>query len=134
MQAQQLAHRMTDDEQFLHRQVHPNWVQEGRVTSQAFSPTPKDEGFLSVYDGKQIAPDASFSHYTTVLKLSAAGTVSVSDAEVAAVGLPWKPDPAPFPEHAVIDFNQLPPPIKVKPKAQALAEKARQRGWTFQPT
>lgn len=122
---------MADDEQVLHRQVHPSWVQEGRITSQAFSPTPKDEGFLSVYDGNLIAPDASFTHYTTALKLTAAGTVSVTGADVAAVGLPWRPDPVPFPEHAVIDFNELLPPLKVKPKAQALAEKARKRGWTF---
>jgi len=125
---------MADEEQPLHRQVHPSWVQEGRITSQAFTPTPKDEGLLSIYDGTQITPEASFTHYTTMLKLSAAGTVSVTAAEVAAVGLQWRSDPQPFPEHALIDFTQLPPPAKVKPKAQALAEKARQRGWTHFPS
>ena len=117
----------------LHRQVHPSWVQDGRVTSQAFSPTPKDAGLLSVYDGKKIAPEPSFIHYTTVQRLAAAGSVSVTTDEVASVGLPWRPDPEPFPEHAVIDYSALPTLGKAKAKAQALAERARQRGSTYAP-
>lgn len=124
---------MANEEQTLHRQVHPAWVQEGRITSQAFGPTPKDAGLLSVYDGQQIAAEGSFNHYTTVLKLTAIGTVSLAEREVTEVGLPWRPDPKPFPEHAVIDFNGLPTAGKVKAKAQALAERARQRGWTHRP-
>ncbi|MBN8507336.1 MAG: hypothetical protein J0L57_01860 [Burkholderiales bacterium] len=124
---------MATKEQTLHRQVHPSWVQGDRITSQAFSPTPKDAGLLSVYDGRQIAAGGSFNHYTTVLNLTAIGTVSVAESEVTEVGLPWRPDPAPFPEHAVIDFTGVPSAGKVKAKAQALAEKARQRGWSHKP-
>jgi len=124
---------MANEEQLLHRQVHPSWVQGGRITSQAFGPTPKDAGLLSVYDGQQITPEGSFNHYTSVLKLTAIGTVSVAEHEVTGVGLPWRLDPEPFPEHAVIDFTGLPKPKTVKAKAQALAEKARQRGWTHKP-
>lgn len=124
---------MANEEQSLHRQVHPSWVQDGRITSQAFGPTPKDAGLLSVYDGRQIAAEGSFNHYTSVLKLTAIGTVSVAEREVTEVGLPWRLDPAPFPEHAVIDFTGLATPKTVKAKAQALAERARQRGWTHKP-
>jgi hypothetical protein len=124
---------MADEEQTLHRQVHPSWVQDGRITSQAFSPTPKDAGLLSVYDGKQIGAELSFIHYTTVQKLAAIGTLSVTAEEAASIGLPWRLDPEPFPEHAVIDFTGLSSPGKVKAKAQALAERARRRGWTYTP-
>lgn len=124
---------MADDEQTLHRQVHPSWVQDGRITSQAFTPTPKDAGLLSVYDGKQIAAEPSFIHYTTVQKLTAAGTVTVTAVEASAVGLPWRLDPEPFPEHAVIDYTGLPTAGKIKAKAQSLAERARQRDWTYTP-
>ncbi|MNV86860.1 hypothetical protein D3C71_1809210 [compost metagenome] len=78
-----------------------------------------------------MAPEPSYLHYTLEQCLSAIGTVSVTAGEVDAVGLPWRPDPEPFPEHAVIDFTVLPTAGKVKAKAQALAEKARQRGWTY---
>lgn len=124
---------MADEEQLLHRQVHPSWVQEGRITSQTFRPTPKDGGLLSVYDGHLIAPEPSFGHYTLVLKLAAEGTVSVTPDEVKVVGLPWRPDPEPFPEHAIIDFTEPMTPGRLKAKAQALAEKARHRGWTYVP-
>lgn len=124
---------MADEQRALHRQVHPSWVQNEQITSQVFTPTPKDEGLLSMYDGEQMSPQASYRHYTTEQKLLAAGTVSVLCAEVQEIGLSWRLDPAPFPEHAVIDFTALQPPTKVKAKAQALAEKARQRGWTFRP-
>jgi hypothetical protein len=49
---------------FLLRQVHPSFVQAGRVTSQAFRPTPKDRSLLSVYDGDQITPEAAWIHFT----------------------------------------------------------------------
>lgn len=123
---------MTNEQHLLHRQVNPSWVQEGRVSSQAFNPTPKDSGLLSVYDGAPMTPEASFYHYTTTLGLKAVGTVSVSENEVGGVGLSWRPDPEHFPEHAVIDYTALGSASKVKAKAQALAERARARGWTYE--
>ncbi len=123
---------MTNEQHLLHRQVNPSWVQEGRVSSQAFNPTPKDSGLLSVYDDALMTPEASFHHYTTTLGFKAVGTVSVSEDEVGGVGLSWRPDPEPFPAHAVIDYTTLGSASKVKAKAQALAERARARGWTYE--
>jgi hypothetical protein len=121
---------MTDEPHLLHRQVNPSWVQAGRISSQAFSPTPKDSGLLSVYTGALMTAESSFRHYTGLLELKAVGTVSVSVVEVTAVGLTWRSDAEPFPEHAVIDYTRLGSAGKVKAKAQALAEMARARGWT----
>ena len=45
--------RMTDSTMLL-RQIHPAFVQADQATSQAFRPTPKDDGKLSVYDGDKI--------------------------------------------------------------------------------
>ena len=39
-----------NDDTLLYRQVHPNWTVDGGISWQAFRPTPKDEGLLSVYD------------------------------------------------------------------------------------
>ena len=54
---------MTGDTLLL-RQIHPSFVQDGRVTSQAFRPTPKDDAQLSAYDGDQITPVAAWLNYT----------------------------------------------------------------------
>lgn len=132
---------MADDEQALHRQVHPSFIQAGRITRLAFTPRDSDAGLLSVYDAAQILAEASFVHYTTKLKLAAAGTVSVTSAEVEELGLPWRVDGVPFQEHAVIDFTALlgtgqsktQIAAAVKTKAEALTERARQRGWTYFP-
>lgn len=124
---------MADQEQLLHRQVHPAWLQQGRLTSQTFTPTPKDAGLCSVYDGDLVDPQQSFTHYTKVLGQRSVGVVSVTVAEVQAVGLIWRSDPEPFPEHAVIDFTGLASNNQAKAKGSALAEKARRRGWMYQP-
>jgi len=39
---------MTENTLLL-RQVHPSFVQDGKITSQVFRPTPKDENKLSMY-------------------------------------------------------------------------------------
>jgi hypothetical protein len=78
-----------------------------------------------------IAPEPSFVHYTAVQRLSAVGTVSVTTDEVTSIGLLWRIDPEPFPEHAVIDYSALTSTGRVRAKAQALAERARSRGWTY---
>lgn len=124
---------MPDELQLLLRQVHPSWIQQGRVSSQSFSPTPKDAGLVSVYDGSLIDAPQSFIHYTHELKLNSAGVVAVSTAEVAAVNLAWRSDPKPYPEHAVIDFTSVQSASQLRARASALAEKARQRSWLHQP-
>lgn len=124
---------MADHEHLLHRQVHPSWIQQGRFTSQTFTPTPKDVGLCSVYDGNLMDSQQSFTHYTKELGKRSAGVVSVTVAEVQAVELTWRPDPEPFPEHAVIDFTGMTSNSKIKAKGVALTEHARRRGWRYQP-
>ena len=63
------------------RQVHPNFIQDGNLSSQAFFPFPKDKGKLSVYDGRIISPIQSFLHYTQKQNLSSAGVWGVSTTE-----------------------------------------------------
>ena len=116
----------------LHRQIHPSWVQDGQVTSQAFRPTPKDEKKLSVYDGDQISPADAFSHYTGGQGLASVGVLSVSVEECRAIDLDALPDPEPFPEHAVIDFGDLPEKA-VKSKGKLLKSRAVARSWQHGP-
>jgi hypothetical protein len=89
----------------LFRQVHPTFVQLGRVTSQAFRPTPKDEKRLSVYDGDLIEPEAAWVHYTSELAFASDGVMALTVAEFGSESLPAVSDPAPFPEHVIVDYS-----------------------------
>ena len=121
---------MTSDT-LLFRQVHPSWTQQGRITSQTFSPTPKDKEKLSVYDGDQITAKASWEHYTDTLQFDSAGAMAVTVGECATQRLSADPDPQPFPEHVLIDFTGLTGNQKTK-KAKRLKAIAQNRGWQYQ--
>ena len=116
----------------LHRQVHPSWVQEGRVTSLAFKPTSKDCNCLSVYDGDQIEAEAAWRHYVNTLNLESMGVLAVTVGECEILELTVVPDPDAFPEHVCIDFRVL-TRRETEKKAKTLSSKARSRGWQFRP-
>ena len=114
----------------LMRQIHPNFIQNGRPTTQAFRPTPKDESRLSVYDGDQIQPQPAWGHYTDVLGLVSAGVMGIAAQECSSLSLPVSPDPESFTEHCVIDFSGL-TKSDVGKKAKLLADFATARDWLF---
>lgn len=112
----------------LLRQVNPAWVQEGRITSQVFKPTPKDRLCLSVYDGDQMSALEAWSHYTSDLGFASTGVVAVTVAECEALDLPAEPDPEPFPAHAIIRFDAC-STSQIEKKAKRLKAAAEARGW-----
>lgn len=69
------------EDTLLLRQVNPAWVQNGRITSQVFRPTPKDAKRLSMYDGDLISSENAWQHFTEILKLSSVGVTAVSVVE-----------------------------------------------------
>lgn len=114
----------------LLRQIHPGFIQRGRATSQAFRPTPKDEGQLSVYNGNMIEPQPVWQHYSEVLKKASVGVRAVSRDECMALSLPITSDPTPFPEHVLIDFRAF-DKKRVESMAKQLRHQAEARGWLF---
>ena len=114
----------------LLRQVHPSFVQQGRITSQVFKPTIKDNNELSVYDGDQISADAAWKHYTCELHLASTGVVAVAVAECVKYGLQAHPDPSRFPEHAVINFVGV-AKNQIQSVAKRLRIAAEKRGWQY---
>ena len=117
----------------LLRQVHPAFIQQGRVTSQAFRPTPKDTQRLSVYDGNLITSQAAWQHYTQLLGHASTGIMAVSMAECEALALPAYADPTPYPEHMVIDFTAF-DKQQTEKLAKLLRERAEVRGWLYRET
>lgn len=114
----------------LLRQVNQNWIQNERVTSQAFMPTPKDQGQLSTYNGDQMNPEASWKHFTSELGYESDGVLAVTKEECKQNKLPVIPDPRTFDAHVLIDFRDLSRKEK-KDKAQQLTACANTRGWLF---
>lgn len=96
-----------NDATLLLRQIHPAFVQDGRVSSQAFRPTPKDAHRLSAYDGDRIESQAAFFHYTVTLGLLSVGVMAVTQSECAGLELPVYPDSVPFPEQVLSIFRPL---------------------------
>lgn len=114
----------------LHRQVNPSWIQNNRVTSQAFKPTPKDKGLLSVYDGDKITAEEAWEHFTTTLKFESVGSLALTVRECSDNELPVEPKPEQFPEHVVINFTAF-GGNQVEKKAKKLRSIADTRGWQY---
>lgn len=117
----------------LYRQVNPAWVQQGRITSQAFKPTPKDQKRLSVYDGDLLSAEEAWSHYNAELGFSSVGVLAVSCAECEDLELPVVSDPTPFLQHALICFDAC-TASQIERKAKKLRARAEERGWLYQAT
>jgi hypothetical protein len=115
----------------LLRQIHPNFVQAGRVTSQAFRPTPKDEGCLSVDNGDLITPLASLQRFTANPAYASAGIMAVSFSECEQQGFNVLADAIPYPEHCTIDFTPY-SKKEIEQKAKVLRSLAQTRGWLCQ--
>ena len=119
-----------NSETLLLRQVHPSFVQNGRITSQAFTPTLRDQNRLSVYDGDLIEAEPAWIHYTSILGLQSNGVVAVTVAECVGNGLAARSDPIDYPEHALIDFSGL-RGNRIRALARVLRLAAEKRGWLF---
>jgi hypothetical protein len=126
--------QLADADELLLRQVHPAWVRDGRPSGQAFRPTAKDNGRLSVARGALTTAQAAYEHYTTCLGFQSAGTWAVTVGECRRLSLPTEADPIPAapdqpadPAHAVIQFSGL-PKAQVEAKGAKLARFANERG------
>lgn len=125
--------RLADAAELLHRQVHPSFLRDGRVSSQAFSPTPKDEGGLSVSRGALVSAEEAYQRHTAGRELKSAGVWSVTVEECGEVGLWAYADAEPEDDaHALVDFRGL-SKGQTEQKAKRLAELARRRGRLHPP-
>lgn len=123
--------RLDESDELLYRQVHPKWLDDGEPSSQAFRPTKKDEGMLSVGLGNKTTAENAFLHHTQTLGLSSHGTWAVTVGEAATAELssfeqPLEGDPA----HGFIDFRAL-GRRATEARAKLLLAKARARGCLY---
>jgi hypothetical protein len=118
-------------ETLLLRQIHPNFVQNGKVTSQAFRPSPKDEFQLSVDNGDMVTPEASWMRFSRYPENSSAGVMAISHSESSDCHVEVIEDGNPYPEHCYLDFSPF--GRKVSDRiGKKLAAAAHLRGWLFE--
>jgi hypothetical protein len=115
----------------LLRQVNPGFIRDGKITSQVFRPTSKDNSKLSLYNGDLISPEDAFAHFTEQPECKSIGIVAVIKAECDDEDLPIIEDGIPFPEHCTLDFTGLAKSM-IKQKATFLKNYAEKRGWLHQ--
>ena len=91
--------------------MHPSWVQQDNIssqafttTSQAFKPSLKDESKLSVYNGEKLTAESSYQHFVQDGKKSA-GVLAVTPDECTQNNLTSFEDNDPFDGHSVICFD-----------------------------
>ncbi|MEY3425479.1 MAG: hypothetical protein RL679_837 [Bacteroidota bacterium] len=129
----------------LHRQVHPSFIQKEQVSSQvfetekaqfilevssvAFTPTPKDEKKLSVYNGEKYSPKEAFEHFTKFY--NSGGVLSVKIEECRLISLSAIEDNNPFDGHSFIDFSSCTTNGEIKRNAKKLKKYALDRGWGY---
>ncbi len=126
---------LNDDNELLLRQVHPSFVREGRLSSQAFRPTPKDQRKLSVSRGALTTPSEAHRFFTQILHLLSAGSWAVTVGEAKSNELPAiaepvdaSPERTADPAHAFIDFRGVSSKNKAEAKGALLSRAASERG------
>jgi len=112
----------------LLRQISPSFLKNGMLTTQAFSPTRKDERRLSVDNGDLIDAERSYERFTG----KSAGVLAVTLGECSASALQVIEDATPYPEHCSIDFSGLSNRL-VAVRAKELRDYSVARGWLYQP-
>lgn len=128
----------------LHRQIHSAFISgekishqaflEGKVIigSDAFTPKPKDNDQLSVYNGNKFSAEDAYCHYVEEIKLTSRGVLSITMEEVDSIDpLRAIADDHPFDGHAHIDFSQCPSNNQKKKRAAKLRDCAIRRGWSY---
>ena len=118
-----------DADTLLYRQIHPSFIQNNRVTSAAFRPTPKDQKKLSTYDGSKISAQGAWQHFTQQ-QHSSAGVLGITVAECTDLNLEVQEDYQTHPYHVLVDFTGK-TNSEQKKTAEQLKEKALARNWCY---
>jgi hypothetical protein len=111
---------LSDFDEVLFRQVNPTWTKsDGTISSQAFKPTKKDNGKLSVDRSSKSTAQAAFEHHQAV-GVSCC-VIGVTVGEVSDLGLASFDDPTiEKPAHAYIDMSN-----KTRSELEGLAGRLR---------
>jgi|SRR5215213_6793965 len=119
--------------EILHRNAHPTFVIDGRVSSQLFLLKLSDQGQLSTQQNEKAEPASAYQRYTA-RGFQSCGIWSVTVDECLELDLNAYDDPLDDDDsHAVIDLTVC-GISQAKKIADKLANKARIRGCQYNPS
>jgi len=121
---------MNDNTPLL-RQVIPEWVHCGKISSQAFRPFRKGE-MLSTYDGSIITAEEAYFNFTGNPDRRSAGVASVLVSQFKAEGLEIIEDRIPYESHISVSYDIFGTNAREK-ISRKLANIANARGWAYIP-
>jgi hypothetical protein len=99
------------------------------ATSQAFSPTAKDQNKLSAYDSSVFSAKGSYDHF--IQENESYGVLGLIVEQCQTEGLPVICDDEPFKGHASIDYSPCKSKGEIKTKAKKLCDMAMERNWLY---
>lgn len=120
---------LQDQAEILYRQVHPKQTKpDGSPASVAFVPTERDEDLLSTHR-QRIGPDEAYRRWTEELGHQSVGTYGIAVGEAVGIGLRALDDETPaIPDHASLDFSEVPSKGEKRQRGRKLKEFAAGRG------
>jgi hypothetical protein len=126
-------HLLTDAEELLHRNAHPQFVENGRPSSLVFCLHGNDQGQLSTQRNSKASADVAYQRYTARGKPSC-GVWSVTINECQAIELSAYDDPIDDDDsHSIIDLTAF-NTNQARKRTDKLARKARDRGCQYDPS
>lgn len=125
---------ISDEVEALFRNVHPEFVAEGRLGSRAFLATKSSDFELSVCRSSLTAPADAYALHIGPKQLKSVGVWAITVGECKAQALTVLGDPVatPVPDaaHAVVDFTQISDKERKK-LSQILRRHAEDRGRVY---
>jgi len=124
---------LENDAEVLLRQVHPTHIQDGAPTKQAFLPTESHAQLLST-KRERVTPMRAHQDWIE-RGMDSAGTWGVSVAEVGDAEMHAVDDAnnVTEPDHASVNFRELPSKGAAIRKARILRDLAVERGCLYRP-
>lgn len=132
-----LGNVLDADEELLLRQVHPTWLVDGRPSSQAFRPTRKDEGMVSVNRVTHVTVEEAHAAHTG-RGFASVGVLAITVGDCApdikAIEAPMTEADDGFDDssHVILDFRGMSNGT-VEKQARRLVRLAVERGFLYGP-
>jgi hypothetical protein len=125
-------HLINNPIELLHRNVHPQFILDDRITSQAFLLKKEDLGKLSVQQNSKASAKVAYERYTA-LGYESVGVWSVTIAECDEFDLKAYDDPIDKDDsHSIVDLTAY-TFKQARKHTDKFSRKARDRGCQYSP-